>query len=171
MPFQFLWISNLEKFTVLFGTRRFITVFGRVRHWTLSWTSSVQSTPSSRSFLRCFLILFSHLCIGVLSGLRFPDWNYVEISHLFHLFFLSPHLIFLDLNTVIILGAECKLWSSSVCISLSLLLFCYPLCLHILLSTLFPNIANLFSSLRIRDQIWQYETPVGFWLVTCVLVH
>jgi hypothetical protein len=48
----------------LYGTRRFITVFTKARHWTLSRTSRVQFAPSTPISLRSSLMLSSHLRIG-----------------------------------------------------------------------------------------------------------
>jgi hypothetical protein len=36
----------LDKCPLLYGTQRFITTFKRTRHWTLSWTTWIQSTPT-----------------------------------------------------------------------------------------------------------------------------
>jgi hypothetical protein len=48
-----------------FGTRKFT----RVRQWFLSWARWIQSTPSHPIFLRSVLVLFSHLPLGLPSGL------------------------------------------------------------------------------------------------------
>jgi hypothetical protein len=53
----------LTNFPAVYGTQRFITVFTRVSHWSLSWTRSIQSTPPHRISLKSILILFSHLYI------------------------------------------------------------------------------------------------------------
>ena len=39
----------VKKFTAFYGTRMFITAFTRARHLSLSWTSSIQSTPEDPS--------------------------------------------------------------------------------------------------------------------------
>jgi len=42
-----LTITRLvEKFHTFYGTRRFITVFTWVSHWSLSWVRRIQSKPS-----------------------------------------------------------------------------------------------------------------------------
>jgi hypothetical protein len=56
----------------LYGTRMFITVLTKPRHWTLSWARRIQFAPSITFFLRSILILFSHLRLGLPSGL-FPS--------------------------------------------------------------------------------------------------
>jgi hypothetical protein len=53
----------------LYGTWRFITVFIKVRHWTLYWGSRIQFAPSNPISLRSILILSSHLRLGLRSGL------------------------------------------------------------------------------------------------------
>jgi hypothetical protein len=43
-----------------YGTRRFITMFTRALHLSLSWARSTQSIPSHPISLRCILILSTH---------------------------------------------------------------------------------------------------------------
>jgi hypothetical protein len=38
-------VQLLENFPAFYRTRRFITVFTRAIHWSLSWTRSIQSIP------------------------------------------------------------------------------------------------------------------------------
>ena len=61
----------VNKFPTFYGTRRFITAFTSVRHLSLSWASSIQSTPPYPTSWRSILILSSHLLQGLPSGL-FP---------------------------------------------------------------------------------------------------
>jgi len=49
----------MKKFLTLYGTRRFITVFKRVRYWTLSRVRWIHSVSSHTITLRSILILFS----------------------------------------------------------------------------------------------------------------
>jgi len=44
-----------QEIPCFYGTRRFITVFKRARHWTLSWTTWIQYTPSDTISLRSVL--------------------------------------------------------------------------------------------------------------------
>jgi hypothetical protein len=93
----------LEKLTVphlaniflaFYGIRRFSPVFTWVRYWPLSWARWLQSTPSPLNSSRLILIFSSHLCLG------FPRC-------------LSPSeasLLRNDLMTLIVSGAENKLW-------------------------------------------------------------
>jgi hypothetical protein len=39
-------VQLLKNFPAFYGTRRFITVFIRALHWSLSWARSIQSIPS-----------------------------------------------------------------------------------------------------------------------------
>jgi hypothetical protein len=58
-----------KNFPAFYETRRFITVFTRTLHWSLSWARSVQSIPSHPISLRSILILSTHLHLGLASGL------------------------------------------------------------------------------------------------------
>jgi len=40
--------QSIKKFRNFFGTRRFITVFTRARHWSAFWARWIQSTPFHR---------------------------------------------------------------------------------------------------------------------------
>jgi hypothetical protein len=56
----FVPLRNSPKYC---GTRRFITVFTRAFHWSLSWARSIQPIPSFLFFQRSILMLSSHLCL------------------------------------------------------------------------------------------------------------
>jgi hypothetical protein len=56
----------------LYGTLRFITLFTKACHRTLFWVSQIQFAPSIPVSLRPILMLSSHLCLGLPSGL-FPS--------------------------------------------------------------------------------------------------
>jgi hypothetical protein len=61
-----LLLKNLPAF---YATRRFITVFTRDLHRSISWARSVQSIPSYHISLRSILILSTHLRLGLPSGI------------------------------------------------------------------------------------------------------
>ena len=62
----------LKKFPAFHGTRRFITVHTTVRHLSLSWASPIQSIYPHPTACISILILFTHLRLGLPSGL-FPS--------------------------------------------------------------------------------------------------
>jgi len=50
----------IKKFPAFYGTKRFITVFTRVRHWFLSWARWIESTLPHHICLSSILILSSY---------------------------------------------------------------------------------------------------------------
>ena len=64
---------KVKKLASFYGTRIFITVITWVRHFSLSYTESVQSTHFQPNFLRTSLMLSYHLLLGISGGL-FPSW-------------------------------------------------------------------------------------------------
>ena len=62
----------VKKFPAFYGNRRFITAVTSARHLSLSWASSIQSIPPHPTSWRPVLMLFSHLRLGLPSGL-FPS--------------------------------------------------------------------------------------------------
>jgi hypothetical protein len=85
----------LKNFPAFYGTQRFITVFTRALHWSLFWARSIQSIPSHSISLRSILILFTHLRLGLPSGLS--SW----ISHQYPICIpLLPHFVLHALSKV-----------------------------------------------------------------------
>jgi hypothetical protein len=69
-----LTVARLAKnFPILYGARRFITVFTRDLHWTISWASWIQST-SHTLFLKDQFLHSSHLRLRLPSGLWCSYW-------------------------------------------------------------------------------------------------
>jgi hypothetical protein len=61
----------LKNFLKFCGTRKFITVFTRIRHWSLSRTRWIQSILHQHISLRCIFVLSLYLRQGLLTCL-FP---------------------------------------------------------------------------------------------------
>jgi len=62
-------LQLVKKFPSFHGTRRFITALTSVRHLSLSWASPIQSIYPHPTSWRSILILFTHLRLGLPSGL------------------------------------------------------------------------------------------------------
>ena len=62
-------LQLVKKFPAFHGTRRFITALTSVRHLSLSWASQIQSIYTHPTSWRSILILSTHLCLGLPSGL------------------------------------------------------------------------------------------------------
>jgi len=71
-------LQLVKKFPAFHGTRRFITAVTSVHHLSLSWASPIQSIYPHPTSWRSILILSTHLCLGLPSGLLpsgFPSKN------------------------------------------------------------------------------------------------
>ena len=87
-------LQLVKKFPVFHGTRRFITAPTSVRHLSLSWASPVQSIYPHPTSWRSFLILFTHLHLGLPSGLfpsGFPTKTLYTPTHTCHMPSLSHY--------------------------------------------------------------------------------
>jgi len=62
-------LQLVKKFPAFQGTRMFITALTSVRHLSLSWASPIQSIYQHPTSWRSILILSTHLCLGLPSGL------------------------------------------------------------------------------------------------------
>ena len=62
-------LQLVKKFPAFHGTRRFITALTSVLHLSLSWASPIQFIYLHPASWRSTLILSTHLCLGLPSGL------------------------------------------------------------------------------------------------------
>ena len=78
LPEKLTGTQLLKKFPAFYGTRRFITVFTRASHLSLSWVRATKSMPPYPTSRRSILILSSNLRLGppcCLLPLGFPTKN------------------------------------------------------------------------------------------------
>jgi len=107
----------VKKFHTFHGTRRLITAFTSARHLSLSWTSSIQSIPSTCHFLKIHLniILPSTPWSPKRSlSLRFTHQT-LYTPLLFPICATCPAHLILDFITRTVLGEEYRSLSSSLC--------------------------------------------------------
>ena len=95
-------LQLVKKFPASQGTRRFITALTSVRHLFLSWASPIQSIYPHPTSWRSILILYTHLRLGLPSGLLpscFPTKTlYTPLSSPIRVTY-PAHLILLDFIT------------------------------------------------------------------------
>ena len=148
--------SARQECPAFYRTRRFITAFRSACHLSLSWATLIQSLPLHPTSWRSILILSSHLCLGLPSGLIPSGFSTKTLyTPLFsHIHATRPaHLILLDLITWTILGGEYRSPSSSLCSFLHSFVTSSLLGPNILLYTLFSNTLSLCFSLNVSDQV------------------
>jgi hypothetical protein len=71
-------VQPLKNFPAFYENRRFITVFTKYLHWSLSWARLIQSIPTHPISLRSILTLSTHLRLRLPSGL-FPSGFHTNI--------------------------------------------------------------------------------------------
>ena len=106
----------VKKFPTFNGTQRFITVFTKAHHLSLSWAGSFQSMPPHPTSWWCILILSPDLCLGLTSGLfpsGFPTKPCLHLSSPPYVLHAPPPI--LNLITWIIFGEEYRSLGSSLC--------------------------------------------------------
>ena len=111
-------LQLVKKFSVFYGTRRFLTAFTSTRHLSLSWASSIQSISPHPNSQRSIFILSSLLCLGLPSCLFHSGF---PTRTLYTLLFSSIratypfHLILLDFITRTIFGGQYRSLRPSLC--------------------------------------------------------
>ena len=69
---QLTGLQLVKKFPAFHGTPKFITALTSIRHLSISWVSPIQSIYPHPTAWRSILLLYTHLCLGLPSGL-FPS--------------------------------------------------------------------------------------------------
>ena len=87
---QLTGLQLVKKFPAFHGTRRSITARTSVRHLSLSWASPIQSIYPHPTSWRSFLILSTHLFLGLPIGL-FPSGFPTETlyTHIYTIYICS----------------------------------------------------------------------------------
>jgi len=155
LPEKLTGSQLVKNFPAFYVTQKFITTFTRAGHMSLSWASSIQSIHPHPTFWRLILILFSHLRLGLPSGLfssGFPTKTQ-NASPLPIRATYPAHLILLDFITRTILDEVYRLLSSSLCSFLQSPVPSSLLGPNIHLNTIFLNTLSLHSSLNEIDQV------------------
>ena len=111
-------LQLVKRFPAFHGTRRSITALTSVRQLSVSWASPIQSIYPHPTSWRSIVILSTHLCLGLPSGLfpsGFPTKSlYTTISSPIRATCPAHHIL-LDFITSTILGEKHKSFSSSLC--------------------------------------------------------
>jgi hypothetical protein len=61
--------STTQKLPANYGTQRLITMFTTTIHWCLNWPKLINCTPSHPISLKSFLLVSSHLFLGLTNAL------------------------------------------------------------------------------------------------------
>ena len=151
-PEKLTGLQVLQKFPELCETQMFITAFTSARQASLSWSTSIHSMPPHPASWSYVLILSSHLCLALPSGL-FPSGLPTKPST--H-FCCPPRALYLILFYLITRIMYCMKYRSQSCSLRGLLrspVTSWFLGPKIFLSTLFSNTLSLCSFLNLQHQV------------------
>jgi hypothetical protein len=108
----------VKKFPTFYAILRFITAFTSACHLSLSWANSIHSIHPHPTFWGLILIVSSHLCLCLTSGLFPTGFHtkalYTPLSPPIHAMY-PTYIIILDFITHTILGEEYWSLSSLLC--------------------------------------------------------
>ena len=142
----------VKKFSVFYGTRRFITAFTSARHLSVSSASSIQSKPPHPTSWWSIWILSSHLHLGFPSDFfpsGFPTTTlYTPLLSTIRAI-CHAHLINLEIITRTLLDEQYRSLSSSLCSFLHSPVTSSLLGPNILLNILYSNVLSLRYSLSV----------------------
>jgi len=114
---QLFSFQLVKQFPAFYGAQRFITTFASAHHLSLSWASSIQSIPLHSTYWRLILMLSSHLCLGLPSGL-IPSGCPTKTLYkplLSPICATCPAHLILDYITQTVLGEEYRSLTSILC--------------------------------------------------------
>jgi len=149
----------VKKFSEVYGSQKFLTVFITARQLSLPWARSTHSTlsPHFPSPLIIILIFFSHLLQGLRCGLfRASQQNPCMHFPSPPCIICSGHLILPDFITLVIFCDEYKSWESTLRNFYNLPVTFYFLCPGMYLSTLFLKTLCLW--MHVIKYVYTYFT-------------
>jgi len=152
--------SASQEIPTFYGTQTLITTFTNACHLSLSWASSIQSTPHiplhedpSLYYLPIYAWVSQMVSFPQVSSPK-PLLSPISTT-------CPSHLILLNFITQTIMGEEYRSLSSALCSFLHSLFTSSLLGPNILLNTLFSNTLSLRSSLNVSDQLSHPYTTTG----------
>ena len=152
-------LQLVKKLPAFHGTRRFITALTSVRHLSLCWASPIQSIYTHPTSWRSILILFTHLRLGLPSGLLpsgFPTKTLYTLLSSPIRATCPAHLILLDFITRTVLGEEYKSFSS-LCDLLHSPVTSSVLGPNIFLNTMFSDTLNSLWTTDRNCKVFQFR--------------